>query len=128
MKRASFEEMKCAELGFAQARRVRQHGVKHGLQFAGRTRNDPQHLRGRGLLLQRLAEIAVRACTSSNSRTFSIAITAWSANVVASSICLSVNGRTVDRCNTITPMAVPSRRSGTPSMVRTLNLSRSISV
>ena len=35
----------------------------------------------------------VRACTSSNSRTFSIAITAWSAKVVASSICLSVNGR-----------------------------------
>ena len=29
----------------------------------------------------------VRACTSSNSRTFSIAITAWSANVVTSSIC-----------------------------------------
>ena len=29
----------------------------------------------------------VRACTSSNSRTFSIAITAWSANVSASSIC-----------------------------------------
>ena len=35
----------------------------------------------------------VRACTSSNSRTFSIAITAWSAKVVTSSICLSVNGR-----------------------------------
>ena len=32
---------------------------------------------------------------SSNSRTFSIAITAWSAKVVTSSICLSVNGRTV---------------------------------
>ena len=32
----------------------------------------------------------VRACTSSNSRTFSIAITAWSAKVVTSSICLSV--------------------------------------
>jgi len=34
----------------------------------------------------------VRACTSSNNRTFSIAITAWSANVVTSSICLVVNG------------------------------------
>src|SRR5215469_14910391 len=34
---------------------------------------------------------------SSNSRTFSMAITAWSAKVVASSICLSVNGRTVIR-------------------------------
>ena len=39
----------------------------------------------------------VRACTSSNSRTFSIAITAWSAKVVTSSICLSVKGRSVRR-------------------------------
>ena len=37
---------------------------------------------------------AVRACTSSNSRAFSMAITAWSAKVSTSSICLSVNGRT----------------------------------
>ena len=34
----------------------------------------------------------VRACTSSNSRTFSIAITAWSAKVVASSICFVGEG------------------------------------
>ena len=39
----------------------------------------------------------VRACTSSNSRTFSMAITAWSAKVVTSSICLSVNGRGIVR-------------------------------
>ena len=32
-------------------------------------------------------KIAVRACTSSNSRAFSIAITAWSAKVRTSSIC-----------------------------------------
>ena len=37
---------------------------------------------------------AVLACTSSNSRVFSMAITAWSAKVVTSSICLSVNGCT----------------------------------
>ena len=37
-----------------------------------------------------LGNSRVRACTSSNSRTFSIAITAWSAKVVTSSICLSV--------------------------------------
>ena len=40
------------------------------------------------------ANSRVRASTLSNSRTFSIAITAWSAKVVTSSICLSVNGRT----------------------------------
>ena len=39
-----------------------------------------------------------------------------------------VNGRTVDRCNTITPIAAPSRMSGTPSIVRTLNFVRSASV
>src|SRR5499427_5857706 len=33
-----------------------------------------------------------RACTSSNSRSFSIAITAWRAKVVNSAICLSANG------------------------------------
>ena len=36
-------------------------------------------------------QFVVRA-QSSNSRTFSIAITAWSAKVVTSSICFSVNG------------------------------------
>src|SRR5262249_52396016 len=57
MERTSFEEMKCAELGFAQARRICQQSVKHGLQFARRTRNDMQHLRGRSLLLQRRGEV-----------------------------------------------------------------------
>jgi hypothetical protein len=60
----------------------------------------------------------VRDCTSSNSRTFSIAITAWSAKVVISSICLSVNGPTSDRVTVNAPIGVPSQRSGTPSMVR----------
>jgi len=57
----------------------------------------------------------VRAFTSSNSRTFSIAITAWSAKVVTNSICVSVKGRTCWRHKMITPMGVPSRMSGTPS-------------
>ena len=60
----------------------------------------------------------VRACTSSNSRTFSIAITAWSAKVWTSSICLSVNGCTSARANTSTPINLPSRSIGTPSRVR----------
>ena len=61
---------------------------------------------------------AVRACTSSNSRTFSIAITAWSAKIVTSSICFSENGRTVFLTSEITPIGFPSRRSGTPRTVR----------
>src|SRR5271165_6438355 len=45
---------------------------------------------------------------SSNSRTFSMAITAWSAKVVDSSICWPVNGRAVERVRIRTPIGVPS--------------------
>src|SRR6266571_4461858 len=53
-------------------------------------------------------------------RPFSIAIAAWSAKVVTSSICLSVNGSTVLRVKISTPVGVPSRSIGTPRTVRTL--------
>ena len=52
---------------------------------------------------------ALRACSSLNSRTFSIAITAWSAKVLSSLICLSVKGRTSRRRITIAPIASSSR-------------------
>ena len=55
---------------------------------------------------------------SSNRRTFSIAIAAWSAKVAASSICFSVNGRTSVRVSVNTPTGAPSRSIGTPSMLR----------
>ena len=55
--RVSLAQIHHPEFGLAQARRVREHGVKHGLQFAGRTRNDVQHLGGRGLPLQRFAQL-----------------------------------------------------------------------
>ena len=45
------------ELGLADACRVLQHGLEHRLQLARRTADDLQHLGGRGLLLQRLAQI-----------------------------------------------------------------------
>ena len=68
----------------------------------------------------------VRACTSSNSRTFSIAITAWSAKVVTSSICFSVNGCTAC-AQEMTPIGVPSRSSGTQAWCecRRFSLARS---
>src|SRR5262249_30188741 len=53
----AFAEHERAELGVAYARGVLQHGLEHGLQVAGRTADDLQHLRGRGLLLQRLAQL-----------------------------------------------------------------------
>src|SRR5262249_5154248 len=53
----SVVEIKRAKLGFADARRIGQHGFKNRLQLARRTGDDLQHLRGRRLLLQRFREI-----------------------------------------------------------------------
>jgi hypothetical protein len=53
---AAFTEVQCAELGAAEPGRVFQHGLENRLQLAGRTADDLQHLRGRGLLLKRLGE------------------------------------------------------------------------
>ena len=50
--------------------------VEHRVQIERRAADDLQHLSGRGLLLQRLAQVAVLAFTSSNSRAFSMAIAA----------------------------------------------------
>ena len=66
---------------------VFQHGLKDRLQLTRRGTDDAQYVRGRRLLLQRLAH-------SLSSRVFSMAMTAWAAKVLTSSICLSVNGRT----------------------------------
>ena len=41
-----------------------------------------------------LGQVSVRASSSLNSRTFSIAMTAWSAKVWSSAICLALKGRT----------------------------------
>src|SRR5215467_7423191 len=62
-----------------------------------------------------LASSRVRACTSSNSREFSIAMTAWSAKVLTSSIWRSVNGHASARRIKITPIASPAWTRGTPS-------------
>ena len=46
-----------AELGFANAHRVCQHGLEDRLQARRANLRLPEHLGGRGLLLQRLAQI-----------------------------------------------------------------------
>ena len=90
-----------------------------GCSSAGELADDLQHLRLVAVCCSSASDSSrVRACTSSNSRTFSIAITAWSAKVVTSSICLSVNGRTVVALQDDDADRIPSRSSGTPSMVR----------
>ena len=62
----------------------------------------------------------VLACTSSNSRVFSMAITAWSANVVDEFDLLV--GEWLDHvaCQEVTPITSPARSSGTASIVRAL--------
>ena len=73
---------------FAQPCRRFRERIEHGLQIEGRAADDLEHVGGRGLLLQRLAR------SSLSSRAFSMAMTAWAAKFVSSSICLSVNERT----------------------------------
>jgi hypothetical protein len=45
------------ELGIADADGLLQHGCKHRLKIAWRAADGLEHLRGRGLLLQRLGEV-----------------------------------------------------------------------
>ena len=69
-------------------------GVEHRLHVRRRAADDTEHSARCRLMLQRLAQFRVALLSSLNSRTFSIAITAWSAKVSRSSICFSVKGRT----------------------------------
>ena len=50
-----------AELGVAEPCCVRQQGLEHGLELAGRTGDDAQHLGRGGLLLQRFAQLVEEA-------------------------------------------------------------------
>src|SRR5262249_52693180 len=70
--------------------------------------------------LRSLASASCRLLSwiSSNSRTFSMAIAAWSAKVDTSSTCFSVNGRASERVNVRTPVGTPSRNIGTARTVR----------
>ena len=85
--------------------------IQHRLNIRRRTGDDAQDLARRGLLLQR--SVVAFSCSSWNSRTFSMAITAWSAKVSTSLICAAVKGRTsVRRANQIAPMMFPSADEG----------------
>ncbi len=104
--------------GLAQAHRARGDGIEHRLQLGRRLGDDPQDSAVAVWLVERLAQSRLRAWISWNRRTFSMAMTAWSAKVWSSAICVSVNGRTSSRRSRITPTASPSRSSGTASVVR----------
>ncbi len=66
----------------------------------------------------------VRSCSSWNSRTFSMAITAWSANVSRSPTCRSVKSANLGTADAIVPIATPSRVMGTLRAVRWPHASR----
>ena len=92
----------------AEARGALDDGVEDGLEVGRRARDDPQDLGRRRLLLQRLGQLRVVRASSQllNSRTFSMAMTAWSAKVSSSAICLSVKGRTSAPRTQMTPIGV----------------------
>ena len=88
---------------------------KHRLQSVGELADDPQDL-ARWPSAAR-APRSVRGCaprSSLNSRTFSIAITAWSAKVSSSSICFVGEGPDLRRRITMTPDGVASRAAAGP--------------
>ena len=60
----------------------------------------------------------LRVSSSLKSRTFSMAMTAWSAKVFSSSICLSVKAEGSRRQALMTPTSWPSRSIGTDKMLR----------
>ena len=81
-----------AALGLAQPDRVLGQRLEDRLEIE---RGPPDHLEqlaGRRLLLERDPSSLLRASSSVNRRTFSMAITAWSAKVWSSSTWPSVNG------------------------------------
>ena len=86
--------------GIAQPRRIFSDDIEHRLNIRRRAGNHAQDFTRRGLLLQRFLEFL-------NSRTFSMAITAWSAKVSSSLICAGVKGRTSVRRAPSVPMNSP---------------------
>ena len=66
--------------------------IEHGLQIERRAADDLENVGGGDLLLQRRRKFSRTLLLDLEQPTFSIAITAWSAKVVQSSICLSVYG------------------------------------
>src|SRR4051812_43337124 len=73
------------------------------------------------LVLARLSKLA--SWSASNSRAFSIAITAWSANVSRSWMCRSEKGSASLRRMTITPIGTPLRSRG---VAKTLRIPRAV--
>ena len=87
---------------------------------------------GDWLITRRISAVAVCCSKASfvslNSRTFSIAITAWSAKVCRSAICVSENGPGSGRPTTMAPKGVCSRSRGTATTLRKDPLSAGVAL
>ena len=81
-------------------------GLQHSLQIKRRAADDLEHVGGCGLLLQRFAQLVEQPRVLDGDD-------GLVGKVSTSSICFSVNGRTLGAMNVITPNRVPSRNSGT---------------
>jgi hypothetical protein len=58
----SFGSLQDAEFGLAEPRCVPQHSSEYGFQLTGRTADHLQHLGGRRLLFERLAQLVEQPC------------------------------------------------------------------
>ena len=95
MKRRRLPAVRCAASAPSHSRAALVHDrVEHRLEVGRRARDDPQDLAVAVCCSSDSVSSRFRASSSLNSRTFSIAMTAWSAKVSRSLICLSVKDRT----------------------------------
>ena len=92
MNQFAVEPVEVPEHALTQPYRASQDGVEHRLDIGRRTRDHPQDPRRRRLLLERLRQLSVSTLQLLNSRTFSIAMTAWAAKVWSRAICLAEKG------------------------------------
>ena len=122
--RMAVEEEQVAEVRVAQIPGRVEDGIEHRLELPGDALMTPRISDVAVCRSKSLSSSRVRAWTSSNSRVFSIAITAWSAKVSTSSTCLSPNGRTSARRMRIAPMASPPRRGARRARCATRSAAR----
>ena len=77
-----------SDSGLAKRAQLLRRSCRRQAEFGGRTTDDIQHVAGRSLVLEGFCSSRLLACSASNSRVFSMAMTAWSAKVLRSAICV----------------------------------------
>src|SRR4051794_28495120 len=96
-----------AEHRVAKTRGAFDDGIKHGLGVCRRPADYVEDFTRCCLVLESFAQFLCTRLNLSKRRTFSMAIAAWSAKVVTSSICCSVKDRGSERASVSTPSGIP---------------------